>query len=996
MRRLIPALAAALLLLMCGSPASAEDAALAEATTLNQQAQSLYQAGNYAEAEPLFQRALALREKLLGPDDPNVATSLNNLAALYQVQGRYAEAETLLKRSLAIDETALGPDDPGVATDLNNLAVLYWTEGRYAEAEPAYTRALAITEKALGADHPDMAQPLNNLGLLYLAQGRYADAEPPFKRALSIWEKALGANDPAVAQALNNLAELYRLQGRYAEAEPLFKRALAIREQTLGPDHPDLAASLNNLGALYWAEGRYAEAETPYRRALAIYEKALGPDHPDLAQSLNNLAELYKDQARYADAEPLFKRALAIKENAFGPDHPDVALSLNNLAEMYRMEHRYTEAEPLLDRALAIKEKALGKDHPDVARTLNSRAALNEEQGHYAKAEPDYRRALAIRERTLGPEHPDVAQSLNNLAVLYRAEKQEAEAEAASKQAVAIIARHLTVGDARSLGDSDAERRTNRVYFINYISIANAASGDDAESRAATAAATFRAAQEAHASSAAQAVAGMTARFAAGTDALAALVRERQDLARRRQLLDDEVVKAASKPAAERNAKAEAAQSTELAKAGATLDALDGNIAREFPQYAELSHPKPLQLQEAQALLAPDEAMLVYFVGDDTECWLWALRRDRAGFYRLDIGEKALTAEVMALRTKLDPDLNPDLTPFDAKRAYALYQKVVEPAAPLLVGASGVFVVPDGALQSLPLGVLVTRQPATNPETTADHRSVAWFAGDHALTVLPSVGALEALRKFASAGHATRPFVGIGDPVLDGKRENSPGVKLASLFRGAMADAQAVRELPRLPETADELRAVARDMGAGDDDLYLGERASEPLLRAAGLDRYRVIEFATHGLMSGDLEGLAEPALVLTPPPEASAENDGLLTASKVATFKLDADWVVLSACNTAATDGTPDAAGLSGLAKAFFYAGARSLLVSNWSVPSKATVKLVTGAFDELKKHPEIGRAEGLRRAEMAMLDPANPPEFAHPMMWAPFVLAGEGGAGR
>jgi CHAT domain-containing protein len=185
-------------------------------------------------------------------------------------------------------------------------------------------------------------------------------------------------------------------------------------------------------------------------------------------------------------------------------------------------------------------------------------------------------------------------------------------------------------------------------------------------------------------------------------------------------------------------------------------------------------------------------------------------------------------------------------------------------------------------------------------------------------------------------------------------------------------------------------------MGAGEQDLYLAERASESLLRRAGLDRYRIVEFATHGLMSGDLRGLAEPALVLTPPPVATSDNDGLLTASKVATLKFNADWVVLSACNTAAPDGAPDAGGLSGLAKAFFYAGARSLLVSHWAVPSRAAVKLVTAAFDELKKDPSIGRAEALRRAEMGMLDPKSPPEFAHPLVWAPFVLAGEGGAER
>ena len=136
--------------------------------------------------------------------------------------------------------------------------------------------------------------------------------------------------------------------------------------------------------------------------------------------------------------------------------------------------------------------------------------------------------------------------------------------------------------------------------------------------------------------------------------------------------------------------------------------------------------------------------------------------------------------------------------------------------------------------------------------------------------------------------------------------------------------------------------------------------------------------------------------MVLTPPKEASPENDGLLTASKIATLKLNADWVVLSACNTAADDGTPDAGGLSGLAKAFFYAGARSVLVSHWSVPSRSTAKLVTDAFEALRNEPAIGRAEALRRAEIGMFDPANPPEFAHPLFWAPFALAGEGGAER
>jgi CHAT domain-containing protein len=375
-----------------------------------------------------------------------------------------------------------------------------------------------------------------------------------------------------------------------------------------------------------------------------------------------------------------------------------------------------------------------------------------------------------------------------------------------------------------------------------------------------------------------------------------------------------------------------------------------------------------------------------------TRSWLWTLRRDRDAFLHLDNGAKALDAEVTALRRTLDG--NPRFEPFDTSRAFALYQKILAPAAPLLDGVHQLLIVPDGALQSLPFAVLVLQPP--HPDPTGPANDVAWLTRNYAVTVLPSVGSLRALRQFTTAGHADAPFSGIGNPVLGAPPDAARGIKLASLFRGPLANPAAVRaSLPPLPETADELRAVAKAMGAGEQDLYLGQRASEPVLRHAGLDRYRVIEFATHGLVSGDLPGLTEPALVLTPPYVASAENDGLLTASKVATFKVNADWVVLSACNTAAGDGTADAGGLSGLAKAFFYAGARSLLVSHWEVQSQATVILITTMFAELAKDPTIGRAEALRRAELAMID-SNSPFLAHPAVWAPFILAGEGGAAQ
>jgi tetratricopeptide (TPR) repeat protein len=234
---------------------------VAAARLLNQSGYYLVDRARYAEAEPLYQRALAIREKALGPDHTDTATGLNNLAVLYDNQGRYAEAEPLHQRSLAIREKALGPDHPDTATSLNNMALLYYNEGRYGEAEPLHQRALAIREKVLGPDHPGTATTLNNLAELYRDQGRDEEAEPLYQRAFAIFEKALGPDHPNTATGLNNLALLYKSQGRYGEAEPLYQRALAIREKALGPDHPDTANSVRNYALLLRERGRAAEAE---------------------------------------------------------------------------------------------------------------------------------------------------------------------------------------------------------------------------------------------------------------------------------------------------------------------------------------------------------------------------------------------------------------------------------------------------------------------------------------------------------------------------------------------------------------------------------------------------------------------------------------------------------------------------------------------------------------------------------------------------------------
>jgi tetratricopeptide (TPR) repeat protein len=433
--------------------ATDDDRALHEAQKLFSEALRLRLAGKYDDALPLVQRALVIRERILGPNHRDVAAALNGLAVLYTFKGEYVKGESLSSRALLIREKALGPDHPDVAQSLNHLASLYVIKGDYVKAESFYERALLIVEKALGPDHPDVASPLNNLGGLYRDKGDYAKAEPLLQRALLIKERALGPDHRDVASSLNNLASLYRKKGDYMKAEPLFQRAVFIMEKVLGPDHPDVAAYLNNLANLYYEKGDYAKAEPLLQRALLIKEKALGPDHSDVADVLNNIALLYNDKGDYVNAVSLYKRSLLIKEKALGPDHPDVAPYFNNIANLYRATGNYAEAEPFLERALLIMQKVLGADHPDVARCLNNLANLYYEKGDNAKAETLYHRALLIKERALGPEHPDVARSLVNLALLCAAKGDLAQAVKFQSRANAIgehnLSINLTVGSER-------------------------------------------------------------------------------------------------------------------------------------------------------------------------------------------------------------------------------------------------------------------------------------------------------------------------------------------------------------------------------------------------------------------------------------------------------------------------------------------------------------------------------------------------------------------
>lgn len=972
---------------------------------------SIVPAATLADARRTLEEARAVLEAVRA-DHPYLPTVLCEMADVDLKQNLREHAEGLYRRCLA---DAQKPDVQAAA--LSGLGTLQLSEERLIEAEASFEHAATLVDRL--EDEAVRFRVLAGLADLRLMAGRAGEAEALGRQLVEAARRQFGASSRPTALRRYRLAEAVLFQGRPVEAEPLLISAVAQGEDL----YADKLRALNFLANLYAEQNRQAEAQQVVRRTLELIKQwPLVNDFTLADRQKATAADVLFRVGRDEEAYNLLPTAVTL----FGA-YADLDRFLTKQGLKLSDDGGHKIADPPSASLLAVAiEGALRRGTVGEAATLlavalspafphkmeaATRARLEQQAGRLAlmhgrpaEAEPHLLAALRLIEASKGAGHPDTATIRSLLGQAKAAGGKPEEALAALREASAAM---LRAGGSSAGTGANAWARHARETLLAHLAMLERPAAKGGAGQAELTAEAFTLVQHLRASAAARAVQNMSMRFAGGDDALADLVRRYQNAQAQRQALDNalsQIVAGGARSVGGRSAwgldkRAEAVD--------ALLADLDAQIRRDFPAYAELAAPRPLPLGDTQALLAADEALLVHAVGKE-RTWLLAVRRDRALLAAAPVGAEALSAMVKEFRTGITVGAADTLPTFRAAAAHRLYETLVAPAGALLEGARVLYVVPDGAAQSVSFPALLTAptKPGQGSHSPGALRDLPWLAKRFATATLPAASALKALRQQAGASRAGRPFLGIGDPLLDdhpGGRSPAPppaerasapprAADTAQLTGGGGPNLRLLRAQPSLPETAWELESIARALSADTADLLLRERAREPMLAALKLTDYRVIAFATHGLTAGDLPGQAEPALLLTPPADLAPNEDGLLRSGEIARLKLDADWVVLSACNTAASDGTPDAEGLSGLAKAFFYAGARTLLVSHWAVPSVSTALLTTDLFARLHADPHMSRAEAHRLAMLAVMNDIAEPEFAHPLFWAGFAVVGEG----
>ena len=769
--------------------------------------------------------------------------------------------------------------------------------------------------------------------------------------------------------------------------------------------------------------GRLLEAESVIRTAIKGSLASTGRNSILTTNHLLSLSNVLLAQGRLKDAETIARKVIDFQIAAGSSDK-----SINKLKAHF-IRARAFSGQGLWREAgaeFSFIQNAIGDQPSILTSSLKTSPAFGlalSYSGNHAAAEKPLSELVVFNRDSLGEKSVKTALSRGALGVVLNRSGKGREAFPLLESVLPILAKHSRKAALESTRDAEFNQWKKIIYeaYLDQLAKRFAVTKDPLISAKA-----FQIFQLSAGGSVQRAFAASSTRAAAGNKELSGLVRKYQDLVQHSKNLRGLLlsrINQADEGGSETSLEKLRQQISDIKTAELSLA---DEIEDRFPEYSNLMNPKPVLLETVRASLKSDEALIVTHVGDDTS-YVWAIPKSgEVAFGASELGRKKLQEDVASLRRSLNPSVETldDIPAFNVRLAGKVYRALLEPVSKGWKSAKNLLIIPDGPLGQLPFSVLVTEEAELEAEQEtyfAGYKKVPFLVKSHSVAVVPSVSSLIALRKLPANSGERESFVGIGDPFFSKQQaaeaaEERQEVKVADnkvTVRGLPIRLRAAPKLggvstaglallPRLPDTADEVIGIARVSKADlENDIFLGRDASEGNVKELDLAKYKIIVFATHGLVAGDLDGLTEPALALTSPVVTGEGGDGLLTLGEILALKLDADWVVLSACNTASADGETSEA-MSGLARAFFYAGARALLVSNWPVETVSAKKLTTDIFRRQAEQPGLSRAQALRRSMMKLI---NGPGFtdqsgktlfsyAHPIFWAPFTLVGDGGA--
>jgi CHAT domain-containing protein len=891
----------------------------------------------------------------------------------------------------------------GVNRSMANLLVQM---GDVAQAEATLRRTLPLLQEARTSGHPNWRASYAKLGqnweaevelgraTIFEARGQFRDAEASYRlaeqRKRGGMKGVMDSDDPpaetvllqAVDYAILSQARMKARQGRFAEAEVDARRALLSRLKDQGKYNASTPRFIMGLADILVEEGRYVEAEQLARVCLEI-NRAVGVagDSQSTVQLLSQLGGVLNLQRKGREAIDVYTqidKAIA----GWEPARRQVfELSGSRIVSLY--------ASGQVDAGIAAAEQLVKKQ---IARVGES---------HFDTASA--RGTLAVGLMRAGRDAEAIREFKTSIPVLMAASRENADDEnttvvaARSQRLQGIVESYFTMlARGKSLaGDVGVET----------FSLADAVRG--------------RAVQ--------QALAASSARAGAKDPALAELVRREQDLGKQVNAQLGMLNNVLALSSAERDEKGVQAINASINALRTDRNKARQEISQKFPAYADLVSPKPPTVDQIKATLVEGEALLSFYFGPGGS-FVWAVPKNGSvAFAAINATSGDIEGKVRKLREALEPQaaMISDIPEFDLKLAYELYSLLLQPVERGWTSAKNLIVITNGALGLLPLSLLPTAPSEVKLDDDplfSSYRNVPWLARTHAVTTVPSAAALLTLRNLPAGKPNRGELIAFGDPYFskeqqaDAEKADAP-LQVADAGGGNVTRGMPLKRrsspklegvnsaelamLPRLPDTADELKSIALALQVDPSKvLNLGKQANEQAVKTLDLSGFKILAFATHGLVPGELNGLTQPALALSSPTVTGNEGDGLLTMEEILGLKLDADWVVLSACNTGAGAGA-GAEAASGLGRAFFYAGTRALLVTNWSVHSQSARELVTDLFKRQAQDPKLSRGEALRQAMMALADGPGyvgadgKTEFAyaHPLFWAPYSIIGDGG---